>query len=438
MTISVIELNDIEIRVARGKEIVLRSPGYALINKDKIELGSVAARQARLQPRAVHNKYWKNLNQEPLQYPGTHARHNADLAFAQLLAIHEQAGKPEEVIIAVPGSYSNDQLALLLGLVEASPLTAIGLVDSAIAAVALTAGKGNYVYIDTHLHQTILTRISVTDQVVRGAVHLIDGVGLAAIYDTTAHLIADLFIKESRFDPQHHPETEQALYDQIPACLNSLQTLSEVSLEIQYQQAQHKAKLSRESLLQVLRPLYTKIAGTVDAGDTCLISNETGQLPGLAESLSEAQILPVSNIFESCIVHVENIRSAGSGSNYVISLPAATNPVITVTPKQSQEHRGTVSSTRQNITHILHGHNAFALHQGPVYLSASGLISTSDTSVGQCCVNQQDGRVALQANGELAVFVNGRQIKHTVEIQAGDIISFTGSKTEYTFIHVGD
>jgi hypothetical protein len=438
MTISVIELNDIEIRVARGKEIVLRSPGYALINKDKIELGSVAARQARLQPRSVHNKYWKNLNQEPLQYPGTHARHNADLAFAQLLAIHEQAGKPEEVIIAVPSSYSNDQLALLLGLVEASPFTAVGLVDSAIAAVAPTAGKGNYVYIDTHLHQTILTRISVTDQVVRGAVHIIDGAGLASIYDTTAHLIADLFIKESRFDPQHHPETEQALYDQIPTCLNSLQTLSEVSLEIQYQQVQHQAKLSRESLLQVLQPLYTKIADTVDAGDTCLVSNETGQLPGLTRSLSKAQILPASNIFESCIVHVKNIRSAGSGSNYVTSLPAATNPVINETPKQSPEHTEAVSSKQQNITHILHGHSAFALHQGPMYLSASGHISTSDTSAGQCCVNRQNGIVALQANGELAVFINGRQIQHAKEVQAGDIISFTGSKMEYTFIHVGD
>ncbi|MBT7952440.1 MAG: hypothetical protein HN764_12500 [Gammaproteobacteria bacterium] len=438
MTISVIELNDVEIRVGKGKEVVLRSPGYAFIDKDKIELGSVAARQARLQPRAVHNKYWKNLNQEPLQYPGTHARHNADLAFAQLLAIYDQAGKPEEVIIAVPGSYSNDQLALLLGLVEASPLTIVGLVDSAIAAVAPTAGKGNYVYIDTHLHQTILTRISVTDQVVRGAVHPIDGAGLASIYDTTAHLIADLFIKESRFDPQHHPETEQALYDQIPTCLNSLQTLSEVSLEIQYQQTQHQAKLSRESLLHVLQPLYNKIADAIDANDSCLISNQTGQLPGFTNSLNEAQILPASNIFETCMIHAESIRSAGSGSNYVTSLPATSSPVITETPKQNLENTGTVNSTGQNITHILHGHNAFALHEGPVYLSASGLISIDDASTGHCCVSQQKGKVKLQTNGELAVFVNGRQTQHTEEVQAGDIISFTGSKTEYVFIHVDD
>ena len=133
------------------------------------------------------------------------------MAFAHLLAIHEQAGKPEEVIFAVPAIYSNEQLALLLGLVEASPLKAVGLVDSAIAATAPVAGKGNYVHMDIHLHQIILTRISVNEELSRSSVQLIDGSGLITILDTTAHLITDLFVKQARFDPQHHPETEHRL-----------------------------------------------------------------------------------------------------------------------------------------------------------------------------------------------------------------------------------
>ena len=52
MTICVIELNDNEIRVGSGNDIILRSPGYAFVDDDRIELGVAAAKKARLHPRA--------------------------------------------------------------------------------------------------------------------------------------------------------------------------------------------------------------------------------------------------------------------------------------------------------------------------------------------------------------------------------------------------
>jgi hypothetical protein len=437
MTTQVIELNDSEIRVAEGDSIVLRSPGYAFLDKDKIEIGVLAARQARLQPRAVHNRYWKNLNQDPLQNPSTQARHNADLAFAQLLAIHEQSGKPDEVIIAVPGSFTNDQLALLLGLIDASPFTVVGLVDTAVAAITPTADKGNYVHVDMHLHQTVVTRLNVGEQVSRSSVQLVDGVGLTAIYDATAHLIADLFIKESRFDPQHHPETEQALYDQIPACLNSLQKLSEVTLEIQYQQTQHQAKLPLDLLLKVLNPLYEKITKLIDNSDSCLLSYQISQLPGLSALLDGSRNLAENSVFEACTLHAALFQSAGSASNYVTSLPAAENPIIDDIPKQVSQSSASASNIADNITHLLHGHNAYALNNELLFLSASGNISTNDAAASHCSIKQTNGQVELKIEGELAVFVNGRQLQQKETVQAGDIISFTGSKTEYIFIHVG-
>ena len=436
MTICTIELNDSDIRVANGIEIVLRSPGYAFINEDKIELGAAAASQARLQPRAVHNRYWKNLNQDPLQYPGSRARHNADLAFAQLLAIHEQAGKPEEVIFAVPGTFSNEQLALLLGLVEASPFKAIGLVDTAVAAITPVAGKGSYVHIDMHLHQTILTRINVARQVTRTSVQLIEGTGITSIFDATAHLIADQFIKESRFDPQHHPETEQALYDQIPTCLNSLQNRSEVSLEIQYQQTQHQAKLTSEMLMQVLLPLYQKIVGALDTSETCMISHQLGLLPGLKKELGDVQVLAPDTLFKTCVHQTSEIQSAGAALNYVVSLAASDDPVIIETQSQSKNTAQPDDSGVPAITHILLGHNARALSDSELYLSATGLISTNAVDNSHCSIKLQNGSVELHADGNLVVFVNGQQIQQSKELNAGDIISFTGSKTEYTLIHV--
>ena len=66
MSTSVIELNDSEIRVGTGGRIVWRSPGYSFITDNNIEIGEAAASKARLHPRAANNRYWKNLNQDPL------------------------------------------------------------------------------------------------------------------------------------------------------------------------------------------------------------------------------------------------------------------------------------------------------------------------------------------------------------------------------------
>lgn len=438
MTPCIIELNDSEIRVGYADNIRVRSPGYALIDNNEIEIGEPAARQARLNPRAVHNRYWKNLNQDPLQYPSARARHNADLAFAHLLAIHEQADKPEEVIFAVPAIYSNEQLALLLGLVEASPLKAVGLVDSAIVATAPVAGTGNYVHLDVHLHQIILTRISVNEELSRSSVQLIDSSGLMAIFDTTAHLITDLFVKQSRFDPQHHPETEQALYDQIPACLRSLQTNSEVALEIQYKQNQYQAKLPADLLQDALKSEYLKITNAIDPADTCLLSHEIAQLPGLAEQLTNFEILPPLSALQGCQIHESSIRSSGSVLNYVTSLPATNEPRITQSPTPIQQTSDKIPNKKSSITHILHEHTAYSLDEDHVYLSASGVMNTSDIKDSHCSIKFTNGSVKLQPEGELTVFLNGQQLLQAVEVEAGDIISFVGSKTEYTFIHVSD
>lgn len=438
MTATVIELNDSEIRVARGTDIILRSPGYAVIQENKVILGETAAKLSHLNPRSAYNRYWNNLNQDSLQYPSPQVRHNADLAYAHLLDIHDQAGKPEEVLFAVPGFYSNEQLALLLGLVEASPLTAAGLVDIAVAAAAPVAGSGEYVHIDMHLHQTLLTHISVSDQVTRSSVQGIDSTGLSALYDTCAFLIADLFIKQSRFDPQHHPETEQSLYNQIPECLRSLQAHPEVLLEIQYQETLHQAKLLRDALIDALQPLYQKILSAIPAAKTCLVSDRLTYLPGFVEQLPAIEALDPVSVFRGCQERISSIRSSGSALNFVTRLPATAKPAITTITKTSTPVRKTQTNrvTDYPITHILHGHHAYRLTNGRLYLSATGKTDDSKKDDSHCSISLNRGQATLQPESSLTVFINGKQLNSPAEVQTGDIVSFAGSKTEYTFISV--
>ena len=436
MATSVIELNDSEIRVGTGGRIVWRSPGYSFISDEGIEIGEAAASKARLHPRAANNRFWKNLNQDPLPSSSPRARHHADLAYAQLVDIHEHAGKPGNIIFAVPASFSREQLALLLGLVEASPMTAVGLVDSAIAACAPLLGRGEYEFLDMQLHQCVLTRIQVAEEITRESVQVIDNVGLVNIYDQAAHLIADQFIKESRFDPQHHPETEQALYDQIPACLNSLLSHAEVALEVQYQQTQYQAKLPADLLHTKLAPLYEKIKTAVDSQRNCLISYQLGRLPGFRERLGPAQSLEENSVMQGCLQYESNICNTDSALSFVSTLPAAADPRIHADPDPVDEPIPTQPAKQQQITHILHQHRAFPLVGGAVYLSASGVESSNANEESHCLLTVNKAGVELSQLEELTVFVNGRQVRQTMVLTAGDIISFTGSKTEYVLIHV--
>lgn len=436
MSLCIIELNDSEIRVARNAEIIQSSPGYAVIQEDKVSLGEAAARLAHLHPRATNNRYWHNLSQDPLPYASANIRHHADLAYAHLLALHEQAGQPKAVLFAVPGSYSSAQLALLLGLVEASPFQALGLVDSAVAAGAQELGEGTYAYLDIHLHQTILSHLQVSDGVSRTTVQSIDGTGLATIYDACALMIADLFIKQSRFDPQHHAETEQALYDQLPQCLENLSAKRSVLLEIPYQGTQHQARLSRPALLATLDGHYRKIIAAMPSNVHCLVSDRLGRLPGFMEQGADMTVLEPTSIFQTCTAQIEYIRSKGPALSFITRLPRAARPTSRGMTT-SKAARPTPVQAETQATHILQGHQAYALTNKPLFLSAQGAASHEKQPDCRCSVLIADGQVILKMEGRpLSVWLNGAVLNHQAKIKVGDSVGFASAGAEYVFINV--
>ena len=442
---AIVEINDSDIRVASDTDIVLRSPGYAIVGKDGVALGEAAVHQARLNPRAMQNRYWHNLNQDPLQSSTARVRHNADLAYAHLLAIHEQTGKPDNVLFAVPGYYSNEQLSLLLGLVEASPFNAIGLVDSAIAAAAPYVGPGAYVHAEIHLHQTVLTYMEVAGDVKRTSVQIVEGAGLAAVMDYSAAMITDLFIKESRFDPQHHAETEQSLYNRIAGCMLTLASRSEAIIEIPYQKSAYTAKVPRRAMLDALQPVYRRIIDALPAKGLSLVGDRLAGLPGFVEQLGAAQVLAPDSVFQGCQLHIDRIRSSGEALCFVTRLPAKAGPVVVPVPPVASESAAKPRIMDEPspderddvpVTHILSGHRAYPLAGRRMYFSAhTNAISDHDEHA-QCSVSTEDGRLLVQAEGGLAVFVNGKQIGGGTEVGVGDVVTFAGSKTEYSFIHV--
>ncbi len=438
MSLCIIELNDSEIRVAKGTEIVLRSPGYAVIKNEKLYLGEQALKLAHLNPRQTYNQFWNKLSQDALQNPAKQYRHHADLAFAHLLSLYEQAGKPEEILFAVPGNYTTEQLSLLLGIAEASPFTAIGLVDSAIASTAAIIDSGNYQHIDIHLHQTVITQLQVKDEISRQSVEIIDETGLSHIYTACASLIADLFIQQSRFDPLHHAETEQALYDQLPRCLQSLHENKEVLLEIQFKQNLHQAKLHRHVLSHALQTIYQRIAKRISPSLSCLLSDRMAALPYLADVLPEYITLNVDAVFLGCREYTQQIRTAGPSLSFITTLPASKNPTVSYTTKIPGQREAPTRPAKTTVTHVLYENQAYPIGNTPLYLSGAGApgISKDQTTAG--CVMLNNHQPVLTPAGQLQAFINGRLLNSKTPVQAGDTMNFRDSSVTYKFISVLD
>jgi len=447
MSSLILELNDSEIRVARDTDIILRTPGYAVLKSDSVILGTEAMQLSHLHPRETSNRFWSNLNQDPLTIRSGLARHNADLAYRQLLMIHEQVDKPEEFIFSVPGSFSGEQLSLLLGIVEACPFSAAGLVDTAVAATApMIEEQGYYVHIDIHLHEAVLTFLKFEETIRREEVRIVDNCGITDIHDTCAALLADLFIQQSRFDPLHHAETEQALYDRIPACLSALNERNETNVEIQFEQTHHQARLFREPLLQSLDKLYTRILERINGHESVLISDRFGGgLPGFSERLRNVCLLAPESVFYGITRNLEAVCSSGPPLRFVVSLPPVSEsgdapPVTrTVTNRpvpDDPEIGGYQHAWEPEVTHVLIHHQAFPLGRKPVFLSAEGTISRERQDNSHCSVTREEDGIFIKQEAELSLFINGHRINGDSPVHAGDTLGFAGSDTTFRFIHV--
>ncbi|MCY4210085.1 MAG: hypothetical protein OXE97_03375 [Gammaproteobacteria bacterium] len=435
MNTAVIELNDAEVTLFRAGEVVASSPGIAVLREDRVELGQAALAATHIDPRNTFSRFWSDLNQDDFKRHSKLARHNADLAYSHLLSLHEMADGVEQVALAVPGSFSAEQLALLLGLLEASPFTAVGLVDSAVAALAATAGAGSYVHLDIHLHHTVVTSLEVSDTVQRTAVRVVNEVGLLEIQDRCVNHVADLFIRQSRFDPLHHAVTEQALCNKMAQCLYDLGRGADTQVDIEFEQARYQARVNRERLVAALQPLYDKISAAVDSDRVVLLHPRLAGLPAVVEHLArvtpQVDMLDARAVYAGCMGYVQQESKADAEIYFVTQLAATAQPAIGVTAPTALAQQPEAGPT-----HVLAGAEAYPLGATPLYLSAQGAPAQSDSYNPLCSVSLNDATATLFPAGNGAVYVNGRAAASNTDLSPGDIISFAHCDREFALIRV--
>ncbi|HWK55508.1 MAG TPA: hypothetical protein VNR18_14110 [Hyphomicrobiales bacterium] len=360
MSVSLIELRDHALCVRNANGLLAREPGYVCLANDTVVFGDAARLQARLHPRHCFNQFWAQLNLDPLPLKHKQFRHAADLAHRQLDQLTRPLGL-DDAVLGVPGSYSREQLAVLLGIARQCAFATVGLVDLALLQAAASPAD-DCILIDLQLHQTLLTHLRrVEGQLRRERVMAVPATGLVALQDAWINLISDEFIRQSRFDPRRDAEAEQFLVDQLPGWIAASQTHDEVLCEINLKGSVQQARLTFEHFEQRVRGHFLRVAQALDElrnpGTVLHASASQLNLPGLSSHIHGLIALEEDAALRACLQYLPHIRRAPDQLQLITRLPL-----------EGAAARATPAPQPKVPTHVLFDHRAMLLPPGRLSL----------------------------------------------------------------------
>jgi FHA domain len=441
LTALAIEVNDAGLTVADRSGVLAVEPGYALVEAGRIVTGHEALRQARLKPRRVTNRFWSGLSAEPgsagLETPATAAQ----LAYAQLGELWRRYAEAyDDVVLVVPGHYRAEQLGLLLGLAQECGMPVSAFVDVAAAASARPYPGHQLVYVDATLHRVTATALAQGSEVTVRAEQSLTQSGLAAFRDLLARRIAEMFVLATRFDPFHHAETEQLLYDRLDERLRELGLSDQAEFSLPFDGEEFRVKVDREQLLGVAsgfyRALVQLIAQHRAAGESMVVqlSARLASLPGLDAELTrldDAHIEPLPAGYAAQAA-LEADFGAGSGTEVKLwkHLPWRGEEVRVAIARRS------ASAAAETPQHATPTHVAY---RGIVYpVGHEGLLVGRETENGRralivdaehsgvsrvhCELSMRNGELMLRDLSRYGTFVNEKRISGETVLHCADVI----------------
>lgn len=427
MPIGVIEINDAGVRAGIDGEIVLTSPGYAVLDGRELLVGEDGIRNSRLLPRWTNNRFWNNLNTDPVPNGTDMVRHHADIAFAHLEQVWKTIRSADKVILAVPGFYDRNQLGLLLGMAQECGIPVTSLVDTSLATVSNLEAHPTVLHLEIYLHRITLSVLK-SDSMLRGVENItISEAGLFTLWDRWANTIASQFIQSSRYDPMHHATSEQQLFDRLPAWIANLPDERSAIFELEAGGTRQQIAISREQLVGACASIYPQIvqlardfASGMDRASLFVSHRFTG-FPGLRDSLSlidnvEVQWLPPEATFTSIAAHQDTLIGQGSAISHITSLPVRlTRPATS--PEQAPQRRA---------SHLLEGSHAIAIgHALGISLDADGELRIGEDDPALTLYNRGNQTIIEVASGH-EVLLNAAPARSGTAVDPGDELSLGG------------
>ena len=451
MSLLGLELSDAGILVAGNEPAELlkvdgdgvESPGFALPEKNQFTLGRAAERKAHLYPRQILNHFWDQLNTEPLEQPSQFAQNHAEIAFEHFRHIWENVKHHgQEMVMAVPGYYSQEHLGYILGITNELSIPVKGFAPLAVAAVPDRLPPGLLLHLDMHLHRFEITCLQRAGQLSQKATASSEGNGLSKLYRGWVDAIAEEFVRTTRFDPLHRAASEQELYDRLPGVLTQLKQNPTVHFEMTGGSKVYHVSLTRDILYERAAQVFQKIErligrfydryGKNGPGAVLMLSDRIARLPGIVRMLAANENYKITELgsgsaalgmfrFENQLV----AQQTGVGAPFW-----STRPLPDEAPVPDSEPAGD-SQMQLRPTHILYRDLAYPITAKPLIIGFERVTDGSGIQIrGQiagvsrkhCTVQLHDDEVVLKDYSTYGTFVNEDPVREKTILALGQII----------------
>lgn len=422
MSLAVLELNDQALLIHTEQGQSISEPGFAQLTSKGIETGEVARSIAWRSPQSSFNQYWRQLNQLPLPSNQRWARHNADIAFAQIEQLLNATAAPEKLILSVPGSFSDEQMSLVTGLIDASSSQLYAVIDSALAA-GLDCQNQTWI-VELQLHQTVVSLIQPQDKGTQGSIEvvqqeLIPDLGIMTIYNSVARHISNSLVTEYRYDPLHNSEGEQTIYDQIPTWLSTLTVKPEVTISISSPKGELPLVLRKHKIEELIEGRLAKLTEILESTEkNDVVFTHSGAIIGrLVSRFATARLLSADQGCRNCFSVQQEIALESEQLHRIRSLK--TGLLL---------DKITINQTHQSgyATHLLYNNQAWPLATAiSIYLKNDQLSFKSGAD--------KDATLALMiTDSELGVLYQqpGNEVLLPRSSQPGGSIVIAGHKVK--------
>ncbi len=422
MSLAVLELNDQALLIHTEQGQSISEPGFAQLTSKGIETGEVARSIAWRSPQSSFNQYWRQLNQLPLPSNQRWARHNADIAFAQIEQLLNATAAPEKLILSVPGSFSDEQMSLVTGLIDASSSQLYAVIDSALAA-GLDCQNQTWI-VELQLHQTVVSLIQPQDKGTQGSIEvvqqeLIPDLGIMTIYNSVARHISNSLVTEYRYDPLHNSEGEQTIYDQIPTWLSTLTVKPEVTISISSPKGELPLVLRKHKIEELIEGRLAKLTEILESTEKHdVVFTHSGAIIGrLVSRFATARLLSADQGCRNCFSVQQEIALESEQLHRIRSLKTGL-----------LSDKITINQTHQSgyATHLLYNNQAWPLATAiSIYLKNDQLSFKSGAD--------KDAALALMiTDSELGVLYQqpGNEVLLPRSSQPGGSIVIAGHKVK--------
>jgi hypothetical protein len=345
-------------------------------------------------------------------------------------------GKPNaDVLLVTPSHYSREQLGLVLGITQECGIKVTGLVESAVAASSRPSLDRQLMYLDMGLHRLSVAVIGQDEAAqVDRAEHLID-TGVITMMDRWAHRISELFVMATRFDPLHHAETEQRLYDALPGWVAQLRPDEKLEVDLDGHSLHLESNHFVNALDDQFRALAQLIGSLRTPGVTGVLqlSDRLAQIPGLRDYLGKLDdcviiTLPASHTAVAVGAAMEHLSTQAQGGLRLIRrLPWREEPLAGQVPVT---HTAAAVAPEPLATHVVYQgiarrvSSTMVIGRSP---AADGLrlVLVGDTeaiSAEHCEVQCRDGELWLRDLSRYGTLVNQQRVAGEARLRPGDQI----------------